>query len=267
MKKQHQQDPKTGVTSSKVQEHPVTRDEHKKNKEAKAATLPQVEIDPDELPDAENPAYDVSTVTPYIKQVVERMKQAQKEKEVTEPQTQALAVVKPAGLSLYTNTALAIRPSQDKRTFLRAASRVSIEGLSRAIVHEHLELKNITTTINEAVEAGATISDAEEDIMIDLCVLIEDFQLFLNVTPDNRLTKQGMRDVASFMVDKMGGLSLFELAHVLSDAKIGKYGKVYNRIDGNVLCGYVTAYQEQKQKIVIRERQEYHERLKAKGLA
>lgn len=162
---------------------------------------------------------------------------------------------------------LTLHTSQEASEFIRQASRVNVYGITRQVVSGELELQAIGPSIKKLVEGGMSEADAELDIVASMCMIIEDFQMFINVPDANRLSRQAIVDVCHFIIDKMPMISVFEFAHVLSNAKAGQYGPLYNSVDGMKICSFIKEYIDEKTKYIIIEHEEQHKRNKLKGLA
>lgn len=151
------------------------------------------------------------------------------------------------------------KPSDDIDFYVKVASGLTLERICRQVVFFEVKLPSLAAMIREGMQ--------EEDLIIELCMLIDDLQKFFKLPEDKILSNKETAYTASFVLMKFPSISLIELAQIFGDAKIGKYGQLYGRIDGNMICSFINSYLDAYKEQILLERQAYHQELKAQGLA
>jgi len=92
------------------------------------------------------------------------------------------------------------------------------------------------------------------DLLVVMIVMMQDF---LDVT--EKMEDKHVNDLAVTIISDFGSLTLEDVALCLKNGKTGKYGKLWNRINGSVVYQWLTAYtddQSRRFQDVMSERHE-----------
>jgi hypothetical protein len=95
--------------------------------------------------------------------------------------------------------------------------------------------------------------------------LINDLNDFLSVKP---MTVPQVAMTAEIVVQEFYWLKIADLKLVFRNAMSGKYGELYNRLDGQLICGWIRKYQDERlQEAERRSQQEHRDRMKPDNTA
>lgn len=101
-------------------------------------------------------------------------------------------------------------------------------GLSRA---------NYPATLRELATAEPEL--LEEDLLW----MLNDLRLFIQA--NKMFQNAGLPALVEMIKAHYSNLTLEEVAMVFRDAKLGKYGKIYDRLDGQVILGWLNEYSQE----------------------
>lgn len=96
-----------------------------------------------------------------------------------------------------------------------------------------------------------------------LTAIITDLVMFFNV--GKTMNQSQVVQVVEMIQTDCYFLKPSELKYCFDNAKTGKYGTVYDRIDGNVIFGFIDKYLEERMGIVHFENERQHEEYKRGG--
>lgn len=116
------------------------------------------------------------------------------------------------------------------------------------ILAELDEIKSRGLTIAEAKTIGQLCCENEEACEDNIVLILNDLRLFFQV--ENMISTDGLYSVASIITSEYRSLTLEEIAICTNYAKLGHYGKegkVYNRLDGAIILGWLKQYVSEKQ--------------------
>ena len=116
------------------------------------------------------------------------------------------------------------------------------------ILAEMDEIKSRGLTIPEAKTIGKLCTENAETCEDNIVLILNDLRLFFQV--ENMISTEGLYSVASIIAIEYRNLTLEELAICMNAAKLGEYGKdgkVYNRLDGAIILGWIKQYVTEKQ--------------------
>lgn len=120
----------------------------------------------------------------------------------------------------------------DKETLCRTVkSKINDLELRRGKL---LEPKSLSVLSRENKEAC-------EDMLL---LMINNLRKFYQV--DNMISVEGMRALVPLIMVHYKELTLEDIAVCLNQAKAGKYGKIYARIDGQVIMQWLKEYMQDK---------------------
>jgi hypothetical protein len=91
---------------------------------------------------------------------------------------------------------------------------------------------------------GELYRQDDQELEDMLLILLNDLRLFFAV--DNMISTEGLKGLVPIIVHEYKGLSLEDVALCFMQAKKGYYGEVYNRLDGQVILGWLRKYDQEK---------------------
>lgn len=83
-----------------------------------------------------------------------------------------------------------------------------------------------------------------EELEEMLALMLNDLRLFFQV--DNVITTASLWQLIPLITETYPSLTLEDVALCLLDAKRGRYGEIYNRLDGAVILGWIKKYEEER---------------------
>ena len=114
--------------------------------------------------------------------------------------------------------------------------------------------ENVLTSLNKR-------SREDHSLIIDeICLLILDLQKFFNTKI--KLDEDQILDLSEMIVAEYLHLSIFDLAFCFKQGKLGRYGKIYDRLDGGILLGWIKEWENKRMELIIQRREEENSRYK-----
>lgn len=102
-----------------------------------------------------------------------------------------------------------------------------------------------------------------EDTLKLITRLIENTAAFYNV--NGNLTPSQLVQIAQMITEQYGGENIQDIVLAFKDARMGRFGKVYGRIDGEVIMGWIALYLDSKYEEM--ERQHHNRKHEAVNMA
>lgn len=127
----------------------------------------------------------------------------------------------------------------------------------------------VSLKLSEAVN-GISISkirkDAPEDAAIAIQRLVANLARSFNLS--NTINNAQLLEMSLLIMEKYYYLKIEELAYVFKNAKLGQYGKVYNRLDIQIICEWIETYLVSEERISLfeKESQKYKQAEKEKSV-
>ena len=109
-----------------------------------------------------------------------------------------------------------------------------------------LQLSNPPVSINRLSKIN------EEDTIDEICLIILDLTKWFNVK--NNISETQLYSLASMIMNEYKHLNLLDLGICFKFAKLGKYGKVYDRLDGGLILEWLNRYDADKTEIIVNRR-------------
>jgi len=113
----------------------------------------------------------------------------------------------------------------------------------------------ITPSINKLCKLNEEITRDE------ICLLLVETNKFFSVK--NGLNEDIVYDVADLILAEYKHLTMLDLGLCFKMAKLGRFGKVYERLDGGIIMDWIYQYARQRDKAIIRNAEDEHSRTKA----
>ncbi|WP_115171322.1 hypothetical protein [Sphingobacterium spiritivorum] len=127
-----------------------------------------------------------------------------------------------------------------KEEYAGADKETHLKAIEEVIIRQEC----VINSIPEIVTIGQ-MSRQNPDVLDDNIVLIlNDLRLFFQV--DHMITTEGLYALCPIICINFKSLSLEDIAICMNNAKLGHYGKLYNRLDGAIILGWLTEYQKEK---------------------
>ena len=101
----------------------------------------------------------------------------------------------------------------------------------------------------------------EDAITEEIALLLIQTNKFFNVK--NGLTEDILYDIAELIMTEYKHYTMYDIGLCLKMAKLGRFGKVYERLDGGVVMDWLVQYEKQRDKTIIRNAEDEHSRTKA----
>jgi len=118
------------------------------------------------------------------------------------------------------------------------------KGYLNAIKSTIEEKSNELTTL-EYMPTIAELQRKEPEQLEDMLLLIiNDLRLFFQV--DNVISNEGLFSLLPIIIETYKSLTLEDLCICFLNAKKGIYGQIYNRLDGQVILGWLKVYNESR---------------------
>jgi hypothetical protein len=102
-----------------------------------------------------------------------------------------------------------------------------------------------------------------ENVADEIVLIMLEFQNFYNVK--SKLDEYQLYDIAYMIMEEYRHLNLLDIGILFKYAKLGKYGKVYDRIDGGMVLDWVSQYEKARCEIIISNRESEHSQTKVEG--
>lgn len=120
-------------------------------------------------------------------------------------------------------------------------------------------------TVKGSIERGLQINsyvsdNGGRDAMKLIMMLISNTAMFFNV--NNNLNEHQMVQIAQAIIGRFGYDNIEDIVLALKDARMGLCEKVYGRIDGEVILGWIERYMERKSE----ELEKIHHQHKTKSI-
>ena len=128
------------------------------------------------------------------------------------------------------------------------------------------ELKIVDLVLAEDNEQKSLILLSQEDhtLLIDeICLLIIDLQKFFDTK--RSLDEDQIVEIAEMIVGEYRNLYVLDLAFCFKQGKLGKYGKVYDRLDGGIILDWVREWDKKRVEMIIDRRESEHRQHKSWG--
>lgn len=123
---------------------------------------------------------------------------------------------------------------------------------------------NLVTILDE-LEHTPSISRLckinEEATRDEICLLLVETNKFFSVK--NGLNEDIVYDVADLILAEYKNFTMYDLGLCFKMAKLGRFGKVYERLDGGIIMDWIYQYAKQRDKAIIRNAEDEHSRTKA----
>lgn len=155
-------------------------------------------------------------------------------------------------------------PAEIKQEVLPALSVSNELRAFKQQVNGLNEVKMVNEIMKTERSYPSLIKRSREDhaLLIDeICLLIIDLQKFYNTK--EKLSEDQILDLAEIIVGEYTNLTMLDLAFCFKQGKIGAYGKVYERIDGGVLLGWIREWDQKRMNMIIDRRESEHIQQKA----
>jgi len=113
------------------------------------------------------------------------------------------------------------------------------------IADEVAKVSMAISELPEVLSIGQLCRQNPETVDDNIVLILNDLRLFFQV--DNMISTDGLYSLCSIITAEYKSLSLEEIAICMNNAKLGNYGKVYNRLDGAIILGWLKQYVIEKQ--------------------
>lgn len=113
------------------------------------------------------------------------------------------------------------------------------------IADEVAKVSMAISELPEVLSIGQLCRQSPETVDDNIVLILNDLRLFFQV--DNMISTDGLYSLCSIITAEYKSLSLEEIAICMNNAKLGNYGKVYNRLDGAIILGWLKQYVIEKQ--------------------
>ena len=105
------------------------------------------------------------------------------------------------------------------------------------------------------------LSNENEEVLLDeIALLILQLQRFYNVK--NPLHEDMIYDIADLLVYEYQHYTMLDIGLCFKYAKLGRYGKVYERLDGGVIMDWFSQYNKTREIMIEDKAIDEHNRIK-----
>jgi len=118
----------------------------------------------------------------------------------------------------------------------------------------------IGSSLNGIILKKISNEVGEKQIATVLVGLILRTSSFFNIT--NNLTENQAIETAFMLIDKFSSETIEDFVLMFKNAKSGKYGQLYNRLDGQIIIEWMFKYLEEKAEY----RENIHQRIKTNSM-
>jgi|TARA_R110000822_G_scaffold2454_2_gene11731 hypothetical protein len=122
---------------------------------------------------------------------------------------------------------------------------------------------NLVTIIDE-LESTPSISKLsrinQETTTDEVVLLLIEASKFFNVK--NGLNEETLYDIADLIISEYKHYTMYDIGLCLKMAKLGRFGKVYERLDGGVIMDWISQYEKQRDKAILRNAEDEHSKTK-----
>jgi len=128
------------------------------------------------------------------------------------------------------------------------------------------ELKIVDMVLAEDNQQKSLILLSKENhtLLIDeICLLIIDLQKFFDTK--RSMDEEQIVEIAEMIVGEYRNLYVLDLAFCFKQGKLGKYGKVYDRLDGGIILDWVREWDNKRVNMIIDRRESEHRQHKSWG--
>ena len=125
-------------------------------------------------------------------------------------------------------------------------------------MNELVKMENMPSSLLKLSTSGNPEHVADEVVLIML-----EFQNFYNVK--SKLDEFQLYDIAYMIMEEYRHLNLLDIGILFKYAKLGRYGKVYDRIDGGMVLEWVSQYERNRCEMIISNRESEHSQTKIEG--
>lgn len=101
----------------------------------------------------------------------------------------------------------------------------------------------------------------EEITREEIALLLIETNKFFSVK--NGLNEDIVYDIVDLIISEYKNMTMYDIGLCFKMAKIGRFGKVYERLDGGVIMDWIYQYAKQRDKEIIRNAEDEHSRTKA----
>lgn len=113
------------------------------------------------------------------------------------------------------------------------------------ILAEIAETENRVAVVPKAYSIGQLCKKNPEKLDDNIVLILNDLRLFFQV--DNMISTDGLYSLCGIITSEYKNLTLEEIAMCMNNAKLGNYGKLYNRLDGAIILSWLKQYVTEKQ--------------------
>lgn len=122
---------------------------------------------------------------------------------------------------------------------------------------------NLVTLIDELDNTPSITKLCKENKEIctnEIALLLADTNQFFNVK--NGLSEDMIYDIADLIIAEYKHYTMYDIGLCFKMAKLGRFGKVYERLDGGTVMDWLNQYEIQRDKSIIRNAEDKHAQTK-----
>jgi len=124
----------------------------------------------------------------------------------------------------------------------------------------NLNLIKLIDTLESTPSIGKLLNFNEEITRDEISLLLIETNKFFSVK--NGLNEDIVYDITDLILAEYKNFTMYDIGLCFKMAKLGRFGKVYERLDGGIIMDWVYQYAKQRDKAIIRNAEDEHSRTK-----
>ena len=121
------------------------------------------------------------------------------------------------------------------------------------LLNERQMLNEIMKEDREIQSISRIRKEDPERALDEISLLIIDLQKFFDTK--RKLGEDQIYETSALILSEYSWLTLYEIAFCFKEGKLGKYGKVYDRLDGSIILEWLKAWDQRRTELVVSEQQ------------
>ena len=134
----------------------------------------------------------------------------------------------------------------------------NIEQFKRKV--RNLNLVTIIDELDHTPSITRLCKENKEICTNEIALLLAETNKFFNVK--NGLSEEMIYDIADLIISEYKHYTMYDIGLCFKMAKLGRFGKVYERLDGGTVMDWLNSYEIQRDKAIIRNAEDLHAQTK-----
>ena len=125
----------------------------------------------------------------------------------------------------------------------------------------NLNLIALIDELETTPSLGKLLSINEQITRDEISLLLVETNKFFSVK--NGLNEDIVYDITDLILAEYKNFTMYDIGLCFKMAKLGRFGKVYERLDGGIIMDWIYQYAKQRDKRIIQNAEDEHSRIKS----